>query len=800
MDTAKTSEYRRYSAGAVAIIAAFSLILLTQVSAAAAGEITVIYSAETHAMLHPCDCPDEPGGGLAERAAFLNSVAADRNTLLLLDGGGFSGGGIHDTYSAGRAVDSARTMKTIAAMGLMRYDAVAIGDDDLQYGASWLIHQAEEAGLPLICANCFNEDGSYLVLPYVIVRKGDNRFAITSVVTAERLFPIDTSIIIRDPLASLERIRREMRRFSDHQILISHLGEEETGALLRRAPGFLLAANAHRKLSVAPVTTMSGVPVMNFDLQGNSLSYAILGWRNRGLRLARSGWFPIDGKAGRDESVAAIIGEPPTTAAVAADAHTDANLQEIDEENRVYDLYIMSMCPFGIRALGELIELIRAFPQREWNVWFIGTVEGGLLSSLRGEEEVFDEKLWLGVKELYPFRYHEFLFLRAATPMQVLTTSLLEEMGFNVGRVRHWAEEMGADALRRHYIRSMSLNVEASPTLFVNNNRHDKPIGGGRLVRDECRAANPAPHFCSDYPECFENSDCLQTGKLGRCVTTEDGTRTRAVCEFRDDVEFVLTVLIADSAMNNPEKVIIGAAEELLPGTRANIVKFSSEEGQRLMARYRPATLPFFHFDKKVADAYRFPTISETLERVQCRNDGTVTGYTFREGVVAENYFPLREEIPGLIAIYADPLMPDINRVINVLLTNPDLARRTVLKPAVSTDPRGNSREVQDRLRNEEALRWLVIAAEFPRRYLPYLAKYAENPASSYWFNWLRPVGIKPKRLMARIDANQAIIDRYWEDFAQISHGEPMIIMINNRLKIAVSNERELERMLKSIR
>jgi len=758
------------------------------VGASGASEISVIYSGDTHAMLSPCDCPDDPGGGLAERAAFLNTLfpvgsAERKDALLLLDGGGFSGGGIYDTYSLGRAADSARTIVTIAEMGAMGYDAAAIGDDDLQYGGNWLVSQAKQAKLPLVCANCFTKDGNFLAEPYIIVKKGNNTFGITAVATMEKLFPVDTSVIIKDPFASLENIRKDLKRKSDYQILLSHLGEEETGALLKKSPGFILAANGHRKVSVQPLVNIERTPVLFFGYQGKSLSYAALEWKNRDMRVVRSGWHRIDGGAVKASAPAADVQGQKEKAGKAP-----------AEENKVYDLYIMSMCPYGIGALGEMADLIRAFPQREWNVWFIGTAEDNKLTSLRGAEEMFDEKMWLAVKALYPFRYHEFLFLKSSSSAP--TAQLLEEMGLDAVKIRQWAEERGNDELRQHYIRSMRLNVSASPTLFVNNNLYEKPIGGGRLVREECRAAKPMPPFCSDYPECFEDGDCQAKGKIGKCVSSEDSKR--AVCKFRDDAAFKLTVLVADTTVDNPEKQPVEKILEILPGAQISVVKFSSDEGKRIMAKYAPTALPFFHFEQGAAKAYRFASMQEMLEN--CRaSDGKIDGFTFKKGFVRANFFPLRTEKPATIELYADPLMPDIGKVIAVLSANNDIAKRVILRPLIFRDPREKNLPVQDKLRSEEALRWLVLLNEFPKKYRQYLDFYAENQISSYWFNWLPRIGINKNRFLKRIDANQPKFGAYWERLSEVSSGEPVMIMINNRIKVHVASEKDLERALKSI-
>src|SRR5690554_960468 len=74
--------------------------------------INIIAGAETHGMIEACDCYQDPGGGLLKRSSLIKSIIKPDN-FLLLDAGGFSAGGIYDSYSEGRAGDSLRTIVTI---------------------------------------------------------------------------------------------------------------------------------------------------------------------------------------------------------------------------------------------------------------------------------------------------------------------------------------------------------------------------------------------------------------------------------------------------------------------------------------------------------------------------------------------------------------------------------------------------------------------------------------------------------------------------------------------------------------
>ena len=462
----------------------------------------------------------------------------------------------------------------------------------------------------------------------------------------------------------------------------------------------------------------------------------------------------------------------------------------------VYDLYVMSMCPYGFNAVADLADMVRAFPNRVLNVWFIGRADGDNLSSLRGEPEVVDETLWLGVQALYPARYREFLALRG--PSKAPTEDLLKQMKLDVDKIRAWAADQGRAELREHYVRSVEKNISASPTLFVNNNRYTGPLGGGRLVRDLCRAVDPQPQYCKEYPECSEDAHCYQLGKLAKCVNPGQSGKERAVCEFWDDTAFTLTVLVADSARDFPENPVIDWIVRTLPGAKVNTVKLSSEEGKRLAAAHNPTALPFIHFEKKADEAYQFATIRERLDAAA---DG---GYRLRAGFVRANYFPQRPEKPGLIEVYADPLMPAIGVVVNAVMSDSGHAKRAVLRPTLTGSPSGpggqqNNHPALNKLRSEEALRWLVLEEEFPKSFGPYLEQYVNNPGSTYWFDWLKGPSITYDSFSRRISANQRKMQPYREDLAAISSGEQLMVMVNNRTKIAVPTERMLAQILKSI-
>jgi 2',3'-cyclic-nucleotide 2'-phosphodiesterase (5'-nucleotidase family) len=78
-----------------------------------------------------------------------------------------------DFASAGSKHGEFKSEWMIRAMGDLNYDAVAVGERDLQLGREKLLELADQHSLPLVCANLIDtESNELLVDPYKIVEKG----------------------------------------------------------------------------------------------------------------------------------------------------------------------------------------------------------------------------------------------------------------------------------------------------------------------------------------------------------------------------------------------------------------------------------------------------------------------------------------------------------------------------------------------------------------------------------------------------------------------------------------------------
>ncbi len=751
-----------------------ALLLMIFAPLSARGRITVVASGETHATLEACDCPTAPGGGFAKRATLISRLR-DSGDVVLVDAGGFAGGGMYDAYTRGRSVDSLRTLAALRGMGYMQYDAVCIGDDDLQFGTKWLARQAALSRVPLVSANCFLPDGRPLAARYVIVKRGGYTFGITGVTTQERVVGRDDSVTVASPIASLRSIWGELSRKSDFQIILSHLGEESSRQLLDTFPECGLVVNGHRKTSTDEFITTRGQVMLQFGFQGKALSYAEIGKDSKGLGIERNGWLDVGPTIPDDSVVATLVTLPAQGPATAA--------------KTVLDLYIMSQCPYGCAALKQFVSFVTTFPGVEWHVWFIGSVSmDGSMSSLHGPDEVNDELWWLAVASEYPDAWLEFLKARSYSA-DTKSETVIRSMGLDIPKLQAWIARKGRAELAQQYTRSMRMGINASPTLLVNNSPFTPDITKPRLAKLVCGTKEGVNAYCDSLPECFSDQDCKKPGKTGACVVKE---RNKASCVFTDAVRFTLTTVVPDSSFSHPEGSVLSGMRDQFPGVTVDTVRAGSDRGRALIAAFNPSFLPLFVFDTVMAKAPSYRAMAAALMPEKGK-------FVFRPGMVKPSYFYKRKFEAKSLELFADPVFPGSREAIGIVVAAAKKDPGITILPLVYGPSDSVGDPAEESLRTEEALRWLVIQRFYPALFNRYLALFSRRTTMSYWFTDCKSLGINIDRFVEQVQKNGELLDDHLREVVGLGMKEPIEVLVDNREVVAVKNQKELYEIIAQV-
>lgn len=198
-----------------------------------AEKITILYTGSTHAALYHCDCPIQPDGGVARRMTKVKELREKNPGVILVDAGGFFAGGELDEHSQDAQPDKARTEINLKALELMGYDAVAVGDDEFNFGRDYLSAQIKKSKIAFLSCN-LKMDG---LKPYLIKKVSGINVAIIGLTNPQVKAKSD-GLEAGDPYQALAATISEVKRNkADLVVVLSYLGEEEDTKLITQIDG-----------------------------------------------------------------------------------------------------------------------------------------------------------------------------------------------------------------------------------------------------------------------------------------------------------------------------------------------------------------------------------------------------------------------------------------------------------------------------------------------------------------------------------------------------------------------------------
>ncbi|MEG0767833.1 MAG: metallophosphoesterase, partial [Clostridia bacterium] len=118
-------------------------------------EIVVFHTNDVHARVLP-----DPGMGYAMAAGYVDAARSAGKNVLLLDAG--------DTFHGLVIATAVRGESIVNIMNAMKYDAMAPGNHDFNYGLDRLQELSTLAEFPLLSCNVLGKDGKSIFAPYAI--------------------------------------------------------------------------------------------------------------------------------------------------------------------------------------------------------------------------------------------------------------------------------------------------------------------------------------------------------------------------------------------------------------------------------------------------------------------------------------------------------------------------------------------------------------------------------------------------------------------------------------------------------
>ncbi|MGQ9676903.1 MAG: bifunctional metallophosphatase/5'-nucleotidase [Chloroflexota bacterium] len=152
--------------------------------------------------------------------------------VLLLDAG--------NTLFGQPLADKTRGRVVVEAMNKLGYDAMALGDHDLNRGVSVVEERAKDAKFPFLSANAVTAEGQRPVgKPYTVVTVDGRRIAIIGLSELMTAFPggQQSELVKQDYLTAARDTIEEARKETTAVIVLSNLGQAQERELANKVPG-----------------------------------------------------------------------------------------------------------------------------------------------------------------------------------------------------------------------------------------------------------------------------------------------------------------------------------------------------------------------------------------------------------------------------------------------------------------------------------------------------------------------------------------------------------------------------------
>lgn len=167
---------------------------------------------------------------MARRATMVVQEREEQPFVLLLDAG--------DTWVSDEfqmLTQESNGALVVEAMNLMAYDAMVLGERDLQLGVDLLRQRMDEADFGVISANVWlAETGERFAPPFTILEIDGRSVGIIGLTGADADIP--PAFTISDPIAATEEILLELAEQTDLNIILSHLAWNKNKQLAELSP------------------------------------------------------------------------------------------------------------------------------------------------------------------------------------------------------------------------------------------------------------------------------------------------------------------------------------------------------------------------------------------------------------------------------------------------------------------------------------------------------------------------------------------------------------------------------------
>ena len=201
----------------------------------------------------------------------------------------------------------------LKGMALLKYDAINLGEKDLQYGKDFLLEMRDLYQLPFISANIYDAaTGKPFAEPYVIVQSGNRRIGIFGIAkgdATQKVVKAEFAFDVRDPLIAAQSVVSELRDQCDVIVALAHIGLRESYELAEKVEGIDIIISGHAGRHLRSPKQVGKTIVMQPGSQGKYLGQLDFTISGRNISDVQGKTIPLAASIPDDARLTEIIKE-----------------------------------------------------------------------------------------------------------------------------------------------------------------------------------------------------------------------------------------------------------------------------------------------------------------------------------------------------------------------------------------------------------------------------------------------------------------------------------------------------------
>lgn len=246
-------------------------ILFGQLFARQADTLYILQTTDVHGHIYPYDYFRDKAAdyGLAKIYTRVKAYRQQYKNVILLDGGDLIQGTPLAYYF--NYLDTTDVHPLIQTLNFMRYEAMSVGNHDIEQGAQVYLRCQRESQFPWLSANSLLDEGKTFFKPYTIIKRGGLKIGVIGLTTPGIPMWLDPSLYPgiewQDMVKAARKYADILRPQVDILVGLFHAGfdssysgtqtdalglpnENASGMVARQVPGFdvVFAGHSHRPL------------------------------------------------------------------------------------------------------------------------------------------------------------------------------------------------------------------------------------------------------------------------------------------------------------------------------------------------------------------------------------------------------------------------------------------------------------------------------------------------------------------------------------------------------------------------